>query len=86
MALNDPTSQHRWIAAMVRMWIGYQPFPRRVSAAGVGAVLDRDYFDLNSRLEDLVNDPVVPSAGTSLAGELEPQGLADLLRVLSERT
>ena len=49
-------------------------------------MLDRDDFDLNSRLEDLVDDPVVPSAGTAFAGELEPQGLADSVRILSERT
>ncbi len=66
-------------------WIGYA-FPTPVSAVGVGAVLDRDDFNLNSRLEDLVDDPVVPPAGTAFAGEPEPQWLADSVRVLSERT
>ena len=49
-------------------------------------MLDGDDFDQNSSLENLVYDPVVPPAGTVFAGELEPQGLADSVRVLSERT
>ena len=71
--------------ALAPNWIGYA-FPTPVSAVAVGAVLHRDDFDLNSRLEDLVDDPVVPSAGTAFAGELEPQRLADSVRVLGERT
>jgi hypothetical protein len=55
---------------MVRIGSG-TPSQRRVSAVGVGAVLDGDYFDLHSRLEDLADDPVVPSAGTAFPDELK---------------
>jgi len=41
------------------------------SAVGVGAVLNGDDFDLDAGLDDLVDDPVVPSAGTVLTVELE---------------
>ena len=41
------------------------------SAVGVGAVLDGDDFDLDAGLDDLVDDPVVTSAGTVFALELE---------------
>lgn len=41
------------------------------SAVGVGAVLNGDDFDLDAGLDDLVDDPVVTSAGTVFALELE---------------